>query len=175
MPRSRSGFPGRHSPSQKRLTTWDFGPETTQDTLSTPSSVVWSAGVVLLTEARATIVRTRGSALITLSTLGGVGDGFRGAMGIGIISTDAFAAGATPDPLADQDWPGWLWFQHFNVIEGAPVSADGSGFQRFEIDSKAMRKMGASETLFGCTEVTELGAGSIMQISADCRMLFKLT
>ena len=163
------------SRSQKRLTSWASGPDTSQDTISATGDTGWEFGTALDTESRATLVRTRGTILLTLSTGGGAGDGYIGSVGIGIVTLDAFTAGVIPGPSQDPDWPGWLFHQEFAIVEGAAGISNGSAFQRIDVDSKAMRKIGENEILFGSTDVVELGAGAIMQVTALTRMLFKLT
>ena len=99
--------------------------------------------------------------------------------GIGIVSTDAAAIGITamPTPLADADWPGWVWF-----YSGAAIVQPSTGelannpvaSVRLPIDSKAMRKWGINEILFAVVEVgTEIGTAQ-MDMSFSTRILVKL-
>jgi len=172
----RRGFPVQ-SRTQRRVTSWGQGPEDTGTTLTATGAAVWTSGVALNLESKATIVRTRG--LITFGIVGAAGaDGDRmcGAAGIGIVSTDAFAAGATPDAVSDATWPGWLWYAHWDVSDGDIDRDNGavSRYQRIVIDSKAMRKLGQNETVFGSVEAVETGAVS-MEFVAQSRILLKLT
>jgi len=168
-----------HGSGQRRLTAWDEGvAELSETTVTASGTLLWNAGVTLVQESRATVVRTRG--LVDAFIIGpGIadGDGFAGAHGIGIVSSDAFAAGAVPDPLTDSSWPGWLWYEHFEIRDPDVSNAatrSSSGFQRSVIDSKAMRKWGNAETMFGASEFVEIG-GANMIIRADTRFLIKLT
>ena len=79
-----------------------------------------------------------------------VGDTIAFAFGLGIVSTDAFTAGAAsfPDPFGDVDYP-WLWhgtmFLRSELAAG--VNAWGMSAQRLEVDTKAMRRFKPSESL----------------------------
>ncbi len=177
MPRGRAFQ--RPSRDSRRLTSWARGVfETDETVISASGTFLWAGGSVLGTESRVTIVRTRG--LVTAFIKGpGIadGDGFSGAHGIGIVSSDAFAAGAVPDPLVDQSWPGWLWHSFFEIRDPDVSNAATRSFQGVSsivIDSKAMWKQGLDETLFGASEFVEIG-GANMVIRADCRVLDKLT
>jgi len=99
------------------------------------------------------------------------GDGFTGAFGMGIVQSDAFAAGALPDPIGDMGWPGWMVHQIFS-LHGPVVSGTdlAQTTLRFEIDSKAKRIMKASETFFGVYETTEIGTAA-MTCFANTRVL----
>ena len=171
-------FPRRQGP--KRLNAWGVGPSTANQQHSTAGSVIWETGVVLNTEDRATIVRTRGILRIYLAAASAIVSGFSGAVGIGIISSDAFAvANAFPDPVADSDWPGWLWHTFFDIRSVTATLADGVNsvgavFER-EIDSKGMRKFGSAETLIGVTETDSEVATADIRVFADTRILVKLS
>ena len=174
----RRRFPLR-SQGPKRLNAWGVGPSTANQQHSTPGSVIWDTGVILNTEDRATIVRTRGILRIYLVAASAIVSGFSGAVGIGIISSDAFAASAVPDPVADSDWPGWLWHTFFDVRSVTATLADGvnsvAAVFTKEIDSKAMRKFGSAETLVGVTETDSEIATADIRVFADTRILVKLS
>jgi len=70
-----------------------------------------------------------------------------------------------------------LWHSFFEVRDPDVSNAATRAFQGvsiIEIDSKAMRKQGESETLFGASEFVEIG-GANMIICADTRVLDKLS
>ena len=104
-------------------------------------------------------------------------DGFTGAIGIGIVTADAFAIGATamPGPLSDMSFS-WLYHSFFNLFSFATGQEFGQGMTgvRIAIDSKGMRIQDASEVLFGMVETTELGAAAL-EFVADTRTLDKLS
>ena len=111
------------------------------------------------------------------------GDGFLGALGIGIVTTDAFDAGITavPGPFSDSDWDGWIW-HHFFQLRGIAVQSQGAdvainsvgGTLRIPIDSKAMRIQSDNEVLFGMTETAVETGTAGMVVVADTRVLDKL-
>ncbi len=110
----------------------------------------------------ATIIRSRG--LIQIKAQSGAADvSIDGAYGIAIVSSVAFGIGITaiPGPFTDSGWGGWLFHQFFALQ--IDVTTDigrlaGSGFtEQYEIDSKAMRKIGANEVL---VDVCESRAGA---------------
>ena len=174
----RKGFHGR-SRSQKRITAWGLGPNAVDLVFSATGSQVWTFGSELATEDRTTIVRIRGNAHV-LQTGGDVaGTGFAGAIGIGIVSKPAFTAGivSMPTPTTDLEWPGWMYHRFFDTRVVTGTIGDGVNAaavsQSFEIDTKAMRKFGTDEVLFGAIEVVERGVGN-MEFHADSRILVKL-
>ena len=176
MPRSRS---------VRRKTGWSSGPSTSSGTLSSAAAVLWTVGAAS-TEDAITLVRTRGSGLVALSVASGQGDGFNGAVGIGITDAKAFAVGLTavPHPLTDAGDDGWLWHEFFHVrapsavASNAMIDADAwnviAGVKRFEIDSKAMRKMGQGGSIvYGILEGSESGT-AVIDFSFNTRLLAKL-
>ena len=177
----RSGFPGRTliQRGPKRQVVWGVGPNAQNVSSMASFAAVWSNGVVLTQESEVTIVRLRGDLLLTLLAQTAIGDGFAGAVGIGIVNSQAFATGigAMPTPVTEVDWPGWMWHSFFNLRGITALEADGSNamgvVQRMLIDSKAMRKMGDEEVLFGAIEGT-LSGGGTLELQADSRLLAKL-
>jgi len=176
-PRFSRGFQPR-SRSRKRSTSWGIGPESSPVSLSGTANALWTTGSVLGNEAKVTIVRIRGMASLFMQTATATGDGFNGAVGIGIVSAEAFAAGAAsvPGPFTDSDWDGWMYHTFFNLNSSAGgLSAEGGqASQRLEIDSKAMRIFEDSETLFGAIEQVEEGTATA-EFWANTRILLKLS
>ena len=162
--------------SSKRQTIWGLGPESNGQNASSSQKFLWSNGIILQADSMATIVRTRGSVLIFLNAVDAAAEGFVGALGLGIVSDEAFAAGAAsvPGPLNVPEWPGWIWHSYFHILAAANIG-EGTVMQRIEIDSKAMRKIKSGETMIGVAEVEERGDGATMALNAQTRMLFKLT
>ena len=173
MARQRSGFT-RQSP--RRRTGWEKGPGDSPATnfLAT-SSVILGAGSTALLDGL-TFVRIRGAFQAFLKSVSASGDGYHGALGIGIISGDAFAAPVFPDPLTESDWDGWMYHRFIDVHQGENL-ADGSrtpGSISFEVDSKAMRKVDETDVLFAALEVIEIGTAN-MDVFFDSRVLVKLS
>ncbi len=125
-------------------------------------------------------MRTRGSALVTVTAVSQAHGGAQGAFGLGIVSLQAFNAGqvSIPSPITNDDWDGWLVHQMFNVASITATIGDGVNSegvtQRFNIDSKAMRKTGLNEVLVGVFEFkTEFGTATV-KFDALTRLLLKL-
>ena len=111
-----------------------------------------------------------------------IGDGFTAfTAGLGIVTADAFSAGAAsmPTPEGDRDWGGWLWFHSGGALISRSVTEVDEGFPlgalRIPIDTKAMRKMSPNETIFGAVSfTTEIGTATVSFVGRT-RMLFLLS
>jgi len=171
------GFPARSR--SRRITAWGLGPADADGALSASGAALWSQGIVI-TVNEVTLVRIRGNLRIIIKSSSAAGDGYRGASGIGIVTKEAFAAGAVsmPTPQSNADWDGWLWHSFWTVQAITATIADGVNAaavsKDIEIDSKAMRKWNDDMTLFGMHEVVELGTSTI-EFQADSRLLVKLS
>ncbi len=143
--RSRTGS------GSKRLTQWVGPPEQGFLVVSAASSTIM--GSIPFTEA-ATIVRIRGMFTVALSTY--VADlEIVGAIGFGIISDEALAAGiaSIPDPYDDANWGGWMLWQSFaHRFETLDATSSFLGSWSMELDSKAMRKVTPGESLIMMVE-----------------------
>ena len=158
----------------KRQTKWAFGPGgTAVNSFSASSSGLLGSGIGLTVATMPTIVRIRGVVELLLDS-GVSGDGYAGALGIGLVTGDAFAVGITavPTPLDDEDWDGWMWHKFFS-LHNPTATAGQEGALRFEIDTRAMRKFGEGMIVIAVAEVVETGV-SVLEISLNSRMLFKL-
>jgi len=166
------------TPRSKRLTSWEVGPEQVDGIHTASDQQIWSATVVNAGNI-VTIVRLRGFVAMYQQVSSTAGTGFFGAHGIGLVSNEAVAVGATavPGPLSEDDWDGWLWHSYFDVRAITGTIADGvnsaSVVQRTVIDSKAMRKFDPAMTLIGVTEVVESNAGTL-EVQGSSRMLIKV-
>ena len=167
----------------RRKTSWGPGPNAVRTAVSAIGKTIWTNGVILSVEDVGTIVRTRGEIAILLSLATAAGDGMNGAVGLGIVSSQAFGIGPTavPGPFADAEWEGWLWHSYWSVRGvasqslGQDVARNAGADLRIPIDSKAMRILSNNETLMGCFEVAvETGTANINFI-ADTRLLLKLS
>jgi len=96
-----------------------------------------------------TVLRMRGVVLIK-GTPDALADDDTVGLGIGIFSTDAVAVGGVslPEPLGDANTD-WLWHQYVPLLAGqaALLGQDIGSIVRVEIDSKAMRRMKANQSL----------------------------
>ena len=161
----------------RRKTGWEDGPGvlTTSIPISANTAFIVGSGQEFLFDGD-TVVRIRGSMLLQLTNVTASGDGFVGAVGIGIVSTPAFAVGATavPTPITESEWDGWMWHQFLNVTGSADLTDQGPALgQRVEIDSKAMRKVGTEQVIYMAVELTETGT-AVAEFVANTRMLLKL-
>ncbi len=178
-------FQSRPRPrTRRRTTTWSDGPKSTLtgQVLASTGKSIWATGFAVAAGTSLTLVRTRGEILLQLDLATAAGDGFLGAIGLGIVSGDAFGIGSTamPGPFSDPGWPGWWWHQYFSVrgvaaqSAGADVARNANSDLRIDIDSKAMRIVKENESMFGMVEIgAELGTASLTYLG-QTRVLLKL-
>jgi len=173
---SRSRFPRT---GVKRKTAWGAGPSES-DTPGTSAAAtfvaLWATGSATATPGL-TQVRIRGHVSSWLTGAGAIGDGYRLAFGIRIVSPEAFAVGITamPTPFTDIGDDGWLYHNTWDVITTTATPVSGElHTHRFEIDSKAMRKIPDEGYLtVGVMEGVEIG-GVTVEWTGKTRILDKL-
>jgi len=172
----RSGF--RTSVGPRRLTQWSEGVQGVNDHTASDTKTLFASAIAF--GEPLTIIRMRGELSGFMTVAGTAGDGFREmAVGIGIVSTDAVSVGVTaiPGPLGPD--MGWSWIYHrLFSMQNSSTGADGatgSGSFRFEIDSKAMRKVGPNETLVAVSQVTTETGTAGARLTLDTRLLVKLS
>ena len=106
----------------------------------------------------ATILRIRGAVQASFDSTNTAGDDITLTWALGMVSTDAFAAGlgSMPDPAGEPEYP-WLWwgtmFLH-SELTVAPPGGWGTLAQRLEVDSKAMRKVKPGQSLVWLMQAT---------------------
>jgi len=108
-----------------------------------------------------TILRCRGEVSIQFDETAQAGDRAAITFGLGIVSSDAFAAGAgsVPDPGGEPEYP-WLWWGSIEIEAIIAASAWTGGYGwgpsagRLEVDTKAMRKVKPGETLCWVAQTT---------------------
>ena len=176
----RRGFPARVQRT-KRLTSWGFGPEDTGTGFSASGKALWTNSVLLAAgHTPATIVRMRGLVTVGIESATAADDGFAGAVGIALVTIQAFTQGviAVPGPMLEMDWGGWLYHRFFDIRVVDNTIGNGvnavRAIERWEVDSKAMRKWGDEFILVGVMEVVE-NATAVMRIHGDLRILLKLS
>jgi len=174
--RQRGSFRGRVSVPKGRA--WE---ETPGGGASTAVSV---AGTGILgagrtpTVSEVTILRTRGRFMIQLADPNAAGDEMRLTAGIGIVSSDAFAAGAgsMPDPLTDIAYP-WMWWDTWFLKPGSATVGNpqpqSSVQSNMVVDVKAMRKVGIDQTIALIFEVTDVVGTPVANIAFDGRLLLQ--
>jgi len=170
----------------KRSTAWAQGPGSGTALTSLTSSVLKILGSgVTPTIAKVTIVRLRGQFGGSLLTATAAGNGFIGALGVGIVTVPAFAIGTTavPDPVDEADWDGWMFHRFFQLTAASPISGGAATDElsgdfntasfNIEVDSKAMRKIDENEILMAAVGVTEIGTATA-DLRFDSRLLAML-
>ena len=119
----------------------------------------------------ATIIRTRGYCAIRPESEAADVE-ITGAVGFGIVSDEAFAAGiaSMPEPFSDADWGGWFVWRSFaydvRFSDATGVNMIDWGF---EVDSKAMRRVGSNMTAVIIAE----SQGGAYRINCPWRVLVK--
>ena len=169
----RTDFRGR---SARRKTTW-VGPadqdwvDVAGGTAVIVASFTPATGVPSMAEP--TLVRTRGEVALAVDSIA-VAIKVVGAYGLAVVSTASFTAGVAsiPTPWSDPGWDGWFVWRSFSLKLAV---ASGVGFDMIqhtqEVDSKAMRKVTAAETIVLVAE----SEGEAFEISMPLRLLFKLS
>ena len=103
-----------------------------------------------------TILRLRGHVFVQLNA-GAAAERALVGVGIGLVSSTAFAAGVAslPSPVAEGGYP-WIWHGYFSVSSGQEAAiTDQWLVDRREIDSKAMRKMRQDQSLVLVAEIAD--------------------
>ena len=97
--------------------------------------------------------------------------------GIGLVSDDAFTAGATgmPNPEVESDYPvgGWLWRKTFAVFDETLATGHVPPVE-IKADLRAMRKMDRSTVAFMLSNGVGEGTPFAIQIVGLMRILYKL-
>ena len=175
MARRRSNFSfARGGRSVRRSTSWELFNFGFVNGIVADGSLVFPSGFVPQEEGL-TLVRLRGE--LVLSSTGTSGDSAELAVGIGVVSAEAFAVGVTAlsSPITDAFWPGWMYHQwcSVNMVAQSP----NTQFQnyRFEVDNKSMRKLQVGNVLMAVMEMdNEQGTGVTADVFLNCRGLLKL-
>ena len=126
-----------------------------------------------------TILRSRGEILLQMDENTLAADNALIAMALGIMSTDAFAAGGAslPDPSGNADYP-WLWWQTINLATNFTLAAGsdqvaGMTTRVVQVDSKAMRRVKPNETLSLVFQYVNVSGNPTIQVDAGLiRVLF---
>ena len=164
--RSRSVF---RAGAPKRQVEWSGVADQGFISIGAGASVIISS---LSFAEKSTIVRNRGI-LSVKSSQSAADANLVGAMGVGIVSAEALAAGAAsiPGPFSQAEWDGWMVWQPiafaFEFLDATGVLINT---REFMIDSKAMRKVGANEAAVTMFE----SQNAAMVVSVVLRTLVKL-
>ena len=177
----RRGFTqSRVARAPRRQTSWSVGPGGSSLTAISASANTILGGAVQVVPEGSTLVRTHGSFQAYLASANAIDSGFHAALGITLVSNEAFNAGsaAIPDPLLDVDWEGWLFHRLFDLhaVDAAPATNPVNQLTsiQFAFDSKAMRKFDVGLSLVGMLGTAENGTSAAMGVWFDSRVLIKL-
>ena len=129
---------------------------------------------VAIGEAPVTLVRTRGHWKIRPATFSGAVQIIRAALGLIVVSADAFAIGVTamPGPIdnAENDWI--VWSPLALSVPAAAITGQLSDADAV-IDSRGMRKLKGGDVLAVVIDVVSDVAGGSFDISYLFRQQFK--
>ena len=171
----KRGYPTRGRSGPKRVTSWVGPADQAFLSVATGAKVIISIFTLATSVPsldRPTIVRTRGE--VSVHPASAAADvSIVGAFGLAVVSTDAFAAGVAsiPGPFDDADWEGWYVWRSFSFrYELLDATASLIFTRSWEVDSKAMRRLGTNTT---CVAVAESQSGAF-EISMPLRTLIKL-
>ncbi len=94
-------------------------------------------------------------------------------VGLGVFSADAFAAGATPDPETEPQYP-WLFWKHYSLFFPT-TSADPSvltGSVREMFDIRSMRKLKPREDVGWVVQYSDIAGTPPLHVNIEqSRML----
>jgi len=119
-----------------------------------------------------TVVRTRGQVSVQLAAYSG-DLSIVGAIGMGVVSDQAFGIGITaiPEPFDEAGWDGWFVWRSFSYrYEFHTAASSLKASWDFEVDSKAMRKISDNETIV----IVAQSQSGAFEISTPLRLLFKI-
>jgi len=163
----------------RRRTGWDIGPTiSTQEVVSADGSVLFSGAQQTLGDGH-TICRIRGEILVAMTSFSAADDAFKFAFGIGVTTSEAFAAGVASLklPLSDQTWEGWMWHSYGHVAASMLSAAGNFGpasVWRCPVDTKAMRKLEDNDILYCVGEFDEVNDGASCIVMGQMRTLLML-
>ena len=114
----------------------------------------------------ATILRWRGYVSAVLDETMQAGDRVVLTYGIAVLSADAIALGdtAVPDPATEPEYP-WVWWKEFTLeayVAAGHIGGWGPNAQRYDIDSKAMRKVKPGEGIVIVGDRTNLAGAPVV-------------
>jgi len=158
----------------RRETEW-IGILPTQTILDNASALIVSLNAAALALRPFTVIRTH-LEVLTQSDQSIATENYIGALGAAVVSDQAASIGVTAVPTPETDDSSDLFFVHQYMLGGFDFK-DGTGFQsgvgdRYQIDSKAMRKVNGDQDIVIVLEGATLGDGMLFTVAG--RMLLKL-
>ena len=163
---------------QKRSTVWEGGSFNISVVTSGSSFISLVSEAILEQIVNPTIVRIRGEVLVTLLSSAAVPSSTFVFLGIKLASQAAFGASAVEVPGTDigSDWIWWKTVALVLLTGGTVASPNGDGRNsnvRFEIDSKAMRKVRSNEQLVLVAQNIASESTTTVGIDGGVRVLLK--
>ena len=158
---------------QRRKTTWiGIADQAFVSVSANSSAIIQSFEIDGNFDEPITVVRVRGALQVVPQTFA-TDQNIIGALGVGIVSDQAFAAGAAsiPGPWTNSSWDGWFLWQPVTYFFEVTTDIGRLVFPQFTLDSKAMRKVEANETIVTMFE----SQGPAVSVSAPTRLLIKLS
>ncbi len=127
-----------------------------------------SLGGALALDGPWTVIRHIGGYVICQFSAPVANDEVTITVGCGVVSSDAFAAGAgsVPDPAGEPDYPWLYWKAHdffYSTTDPQSGGAD-SGSVRVDFDSRSMRKLKPRESLIWVVEYGNIVGAPIMKV-----------
>ncbi len=156
----------------RMLKEWENIPSIQIDFTSTATAL---GGVIAMSAPR-TVIRMIGEYVIGPTSAPAALDVAKIAIAIGVVSSDAFAAGAgsVPDPAVEEEYPWLYWKEHmffFPTNSADPSTAQGS--VRVSFDIRSMRKLKPRESLAWVFQYVDInGVPPLTLDVASTRVLF---
>jgi len=172
---ARRHAPGRIVRSTRRETVWlQFAQTRTAVDVST-AVLVFTLNAAALALRPFTIIRTRFELLMSSDQIAAT-ENQNAAFGAAIVSDQAAAIGVTavPTPVTDLGSDLWFVIQQMNqrIVFGDATGFDSRAGERYEVDSKAMRRCDVGQDMAVVLEASSISAGTTIVIGG--RMLAKL-
>ncbi len=120
-----------------------------------------------------TILRTLGEILVSIMPTVVLSDECVVTFGLGLVSTDAAAVGATamPDPF-DEEGYDWLWWYSTTLfVPEAATGFGGAAHARIPVETRAMRRFKPNQSLALVTQYTDIVGTPRVRTHGDLRFL----
>ena len=159
----------------KRPTFWTGAQSTQTVVIATPQSVQ-----AVVTEAalenvpNPTLVRTRGTVRVVQGATIDSGAGIVG-IGLAVLGAKQVTVGTTaiPLPFTNSDDDRWFWYGGVGLRNSVGGITDVANGHLFEVDSKAMRKVGSNQVVALVVELTDVNNVVSVTVDVALRFLFK--
>ncbi len=172
--RSRSRVP-QYPARLKRKTFWVASGDITGGTALAAGAAILDQSITWSDElGPATIVRTRGTLWVSVDQIAATEEPF-GAIGFSVVKNAAAVAGvaSVPTPITEESDDSFFLWQAFcaSIRLSSAVGITFPSFERYDLDSKAQRKIQQGDTIVATLENANATAGLIYILKF--RMLIK--